>query len=103
MGRRSVRTNAYTWFARSASLGNRREGPRVCLWSRRANRGVKLRETESDQSQTASYHTAQVNGQTPRGAPDIFRGIPGSHLPWTTISTRAYGPLRCNFFGRSMT
>ncbi len=30
-GKRSVRTNAYTWFARSASLGNRREGPRVCL------------------------------------------------------------------------
>jgi len=24
-GKRSVRTNAYTWFARSASLGNRRK------------------------------------------------------------------------------
>jgi hypothetical protein len=77
------------------------EGPHVCLWTRRANRGAKLRVTGSIAS--GECHTAQVNGQTPRGAPDIFRGIPGSHLPWTTVSTRAYGPLRCNFFGRSMT
>src|SRR5580692_13121417 len=32
-------------------------------------------------TQAPSYHPAQINGQTPRGAPGIFRGISAVHLP----------------------
>jgi hypothetical protein len=98
--KRSVRTNAYMWFARSASLGNRQEGPRVCLWTRRANRGVKLRETESDQSQPASYHPAQVNGQTPRGAPGIFGGISRSTCRGRRYRLVPVARSDATFFGR---
>src|SRR3984957_17151113 len=87
-GERQRRNNVYTWFARSASLGNRQEGPRVCLWTRRANRGVKLRETESDQSRAASYHPAQVNGQTLRDA-QVFLG----EFPRSTCRGRRYRPV----------